>query len=280
VTRQEALREAARLLSAAGVPESSFESELLLRYVLQVDRAAFFQDLEQELNLKTDRAFRELILRRVHGEPNAYITRHKEFYGLEFYVDPRVIIPRPETELLVDTAISYIGYHPVSLAADIGTGSGCIAITLALKIPEIKVLATDISAGALEVARMNSLSHGVAERIVLLQGDMLSPLTGPVDLILSNMPYIKKNELREIASARYEPELALDGGESGLDKVFALCREVQSKLRPGGGLILEVGMGQAPAVKEFLNGLFPLSPVSVFRDLAGIERVVQMSLRD
>jgi release factor glutamine methyltransferase len=176
---------------------------------------------------------------------------------------------------LVEKTISLAKNHPLSIIAEVGTGSGAIAISLALELPQTRIYATDISAPALEVARLNCQRHGVTDRVCLLQGDMLDPIPQPVDLIIANLPYVRKSEL---SGLRFEPRLALDGGSDGMEKIRRLCRQSGGKLRPGGCLLLEIGEGQGKDITALLNTLFPGAKVEVIPDLSGIERVVSLSL--
>jgi len=275
VTLKQALRRARDILTENSIEDAPLECELLLRHTLRISRPRLYLDLDQELSPEQEAAFRQLIKRRRDGEPTAYITRHREFYGLDFYVDSRVLIPRPESELLVETALNLAPNHPLSTIAEIGTGSGAIAISLAINLPQVKIYATDISAAALEVALLNCQKHGMIDRIHLLHGNMLDPVPEPVDLIISNLPYVKKSDLTGI---RFEPALALDGGRDGMGKIRQLCQQAGGRLRPGGFLLLEIGQGQASAVTSFLNALFPNGEIRVTPDLSGIDRVVSLSL--
>jgi len=180
--------------------------------------------------------------------------------------------------LLVEKAISLAQNRTISDIAEIGTGCGAIAISLALKLPAAKLYATDISTPALEVALFNSQKHGVANRIRLLQGDMLDPLPEPIDLIVANLPYVEESELSRTGLARFEPPLALHGGSDGLEKIYRLCQQLSSKLHPQGCLLLEIGQGQANPVETFLRGLFPSAQIEVTPDFGGIERVVSLCL--
>jgi release factor glutamine methyltransferase len=175
----------------------------------------------------------------------------------------------------VEIALALAQDRPLPTIAEIGTGSGAIAISLALNPRKVKIYATDISATALEVALINCQKHGVTERVHLLQGNMLDPVPEPVDLIITNLPYVKKSEL---AGMRFEPALALDGGRDGMGKIRQLCQQAGGKLRPGGFLLLEIGQEQASAVTSFLNALFPSGEIKVTPDLGGIDRVVSLSL--
>jgi release factor glutamine methyltransferase len=276
VTLKQALCRARGILAAGNIEDARLESELLLRHTLKISQVQLYLDLDHELNPNHEQTFWQLIKRRLGGEPTAYITEHREFYGLDFYVDPNVLIPRPESELLVEMALDLIQNRPVPIIAEIGTGCGAIAIILALELPQAKIYATDISAFALKVTLCNCQRHGVADRICLLHGDMLDPLPEPVDLIVANLPYVSKLELPE--SANFEPLLALDGGSDGLEKIYQLCQQVTDKLRPDGYLLLEVGQGRGKEVTTCLHSLFPAAKIEIAPDLSGIDRVVSLCL--
>ena len=269
---------AREILTANNIEDSSLECELLLRHTLKVNRVQLYIDLNRELSPKQKGTFWRLIKRRLSHEPTAYITGYREFYGLDFYVDPRVLIPRPESELLVEKALNLAQNQATSTIAEIGTGSGAVAISLALNLPQAKIYATDISASALSVAQINCKNHGVADRVCLVQGDMLHPLPEPVDLVIANLPYVEEVELSQMSVANFEPLLALNGGSDGLEKIRQLCSQVGGKLRPGGCLLLEMGQGQGRAVTTFLHSLFPSAKVEVAPDLSGIDRVVSLTL--
>jgi len=278
VTLKQAFSYAREILIANNIEDATLESELLLRHTLKISRVQLYLDLDYELNSKEEKNFRHLIERRLSGEPAAYITGHREFYGFDFYVDPSVLIPRPESELLVEKTLKLAQNRTMSTIAEIGTGCGAIAISLALNLPRTKIYATDISASALKVALFNCQKHEVVNRICLLQGDMLDPLPEPVDLIIANLPYVKESELSPIYSANFEPLLALNGGSDGLEKICQLCRQVNNRLRPDGYLLLEIGQGQSKTVTTFLHSLFPSAKIEVTPDLGGIDRVVSLTL--
>jgi len=275
VTLKKALSHARGILAENDIEDAPLEAEPLLRHASNISRTQLYLDLDRELSPEPEEIFWQLVERRLGGEPTAYITSRREFYGLDFYVDPHTLIPRPESELLVETALKLDKDHPLSTIADIGTGCGAIAISLALELPEAKIYATDISAAALEVARVNCQKHGVADRIRLLQGDMLEPLPEPVDLIIANLPYVRQAEL---APTSFEPLIALDGGADGTEIIGKLCRQAQNKLADGGSLLLEIGQGQGVAVTTLLHGLFPNGEIEVVPDLGSVERVVSLSL--
>jgi release factor glutamine methyltransferase len=245
---------------------------------LKISRTELYLDFNRELCPEDGETFRHLVKRRRQGEPSAYITGHREFYGLDFRVDRSVLIPRPESELLVEMALALARHRPITAVAEIGTGCGAIAVSLALNLPEAGIYATDVSGLALEVARLNCRQHGVTERVCLLQGDMLDPVPEPVDLLIANLPYVREADLAPAGPLSFEPRLALDGGADGLEKIDRLCRQAGDKLRPGGCLLLEIGQGQGEAVTALLRGLFPSGKIEVAADFGGIERVVSLCL--
>lgn len=256
------------------IPE--LESEVLLRHILKMDRVQLFLHLEKELDSGDEAKFQKLIERRLQGEPLAYIIHHREFFGLDFYVDERVLIPRPESELLVEEAIKFAQQVGASTIADIGTGSGSIAVSLAIHLPKVKIFATDISQAALDVARINSEKHAVLDNIILLPGDLLEPLPTQVDIIVANLPYVTDAEVTAMASAKYEPSLALRGGEYGLEQITRISFQIKEKLRPGGCILLEIGQGQSQNVRDLFRQLFSSEVIEVIPDLSGIDRVIRI----
>jgi release factor glutamine methyltransferase len=278
VNRRQALAGARRALTEAGIAEASLEGEVLLRHALGTDRAGLFASPEAELTPEQATALTEIVRRRSNGEPAAYITGHREFYGLDFKVNRHVLIPRPETELLVEKTIEIARNRDNFTIADIGTGCGAIAVSLAVHLPQALIYATDISPQALEVARENAAEHGVADRITFLQGNLLEPLPGPVDLIIANLPYVRREELTPDSQLAREPALALDGGEDGLTGIRALVGQTGGKLKPGGAVLVEVGLGQSGASAELLRGAFPGGSIEVYQDLSGIARAVALRL--
>jgi release factor glutamine methyltransferase len=247
--------------------------ELLLAHLLKKKRMDLYLEFERELDEATLIKLREMVRRRVAGEPLQYITGEVEFCGLKFQVDKRVLIPRPETELLVETVV---GRNPRKIV-DVGTGSGCIAIALAKKLPEAEISALDISPEALEVARGNASLHQIEKNIRFLESDLLEALSGSfvVDTIVSNPPYIADRELAKLPKEvrDFEPVRALAAGEDGLKVIQRLVMDARRILSPSGFIALEIGAGQRAAVEEIF-GQQGYVVVEVVKDLQGHERVI------
>jgi release factor glutamine methyltransferase len=259
------------ILTENNIDDASLESELLIRYALNYNRIQYFQNLGQELPVEKWCIIQSIISRRLKGEPVSYITGTKEFYGLEYYVNKDVLIPRPETEHLVEKAISLARGYENPVIADIGTGSGAIAVSLAVNLPKAKIIATDISLDALKTADINCHKHSVNNRITLLQGNLLEPLPYSVDIIAANLPYVREDEIPAVSC---EPRLALDGGEDGLDVIRLLCREVPDKINTGGHLLLEIGLGQKDNVVDLLREISAVKDIEAIPDLRGIDRII------
>ncbi|MBC8159700.1 MAG: peptide chain release factor N(5)-glutamine methyltransferase [Roseiflexaceae bacterium] len=293
-----ALGRAVQALAEAS-PTPRLDAELLLAHTLGWSRAQLLAEGRQALTLEQQAAFSALIERRRSLEPVAYLIGQREFYGLQFEVTPDTLVPRPETELLVDLALELVGQRtknreqrtknkeqrtenreqsPIR-AADVGTGTGCIAVAFALNCPQAQVLAVDISAAALAVAGRNLARHGLEQRVTLIEGDLLAALNRPVDLLLSNPPYVIMAEIDENVR-RHEPHLALDGGLDGLDVYRRLLAQAPAKLLPGGAIVLEIGAWQAAAVMALGAAHFPGARITVHRDLAGLDRVVVIETND
>lgn len=274
---------AAGQLQNAAVDTPALDAEVLLSHVLQCDRSVLLAHPNRTLQPEHIQAFRSAVSRRASREPLAYIVGHKEFYGLDLLVDRRVLIPRPETELLVELGIAWVQERqregrPTEelIVVDMGTGSGAIAIALARHIPQLIVYALDPSSDALAVARCNIERHGLTKRIFLVAGDLLSPLSAPMDLILANLPYIATDELPALMPevSVYEPRLALDGGPDGLGYIRRLLTQAREKLRAGGALFLEIGADQGSAVSAIARQIYPTAHVNVRKDWAGLDRIL------
>jgi len=210
-----------------------------------------------------------------NGKPLAYLLGKWEFYGLAFFVSPAVLIPRPETELLVETALDILAPNQqAQWIADIGTGSGCIAITLAYIRPNIHALATDLSLAALEIANLNINQHGLAERIHLLQCDLLNGVQTHFDLICANLPYIPSSTLQHLTELHYEPTTALDGGKDGLELFRKLLQQVRENLAEHGSILLEMQFDQANMLHQIVYAQFPDAEISVKRDLSNHDRLL------
>jgi len=261
-----------RLHDVTDVPR--LEAEALLSHVLSVPRTTLLAHPERVVVGSHLTRYEQLVRRRASGYPLPYLTGRAEFYGLEFEVTPEVLIPRPETEILVDLALAR---RPATVI-DVGTGSGCIAVALAVHLPQVTVTAIEISPAALAVAQQNAERHGVIGRVRLLVGDLLIPRPGPVDLIVSNPPYIPTGDCASLpASVRnHEPRLALDGGLDGLSVIRRLLAQAPAVLRPGGALLVEIGADQGKAVLRLADAYFPHAKARIHADLAGRDRVLEV----
>jgi release factor glutamine methyltransferase len=276
-TWREALRWGAQTLTQRAIGTPRLDAEVLLAHALGITRAQLHAYSPGQLGSAESDSYRQFIERRARREPVAYIVGHKEFYGLDFFVDNRVLIPRPETELLVEKAIEISQRQAV--VSDVGTGSGAIAVSLAVHLPKTLVYATDASLRALEVAARNCRRHGVEDRVRLLQGHLLAPLPEPVDLIVANLPYVSEAELAQLPPEirHYEPKEALNGGPDGLDYIRRLLSQAGEYLVPGGAILLEIGATQGEAVVALARQHFPAARVEVMRDYAELDRVVIVS---
>ena len=272
-TIRSALASARRRLAAFPGLDPLRDAELLLRHITSLSKASLLAHPETELTPDQASAYAHAIERRCLFEPVQYINGTQEFYGLAFHVTPAVLIPRPETEHLVEAALHAAQARPSTLhILDIGTGSGAIAITLACNLPNASITATDISSAALEVARTNAQHHGVADRIRFIEADLCPPGLAPFDIICSNPPYIGDNEILEPQVASFEPHTALFAGPDGLAIYQRLIPIAAAALVPAGTLLLEIGHGQQAAIASLLQASH-LQMVNFMPDLQGIPRV-------
>jgi release factor glutamine methyltransferase len=261
-----------------GLGTPRLDAQVLLAHVLQKDRVYLYTHFDQPLQPPELAAYRALIQRRLAGEPVAYLVGTKEFRSLELHVDARVLIPRPDTETIVDVALALVGDE--GRVVDIGTGSGAIALALKHSRPALDVLAVDRSPDAAAVARANA--ERLALAVEVLEGDLLAPVAarGPFALVVANPPYIPTGDLAALAvEVRREPHTALDGGRDGLDLVRRLVTDAPPLLAPGGALAMEIGAGQAPAVAALFAADGRYAAAEVTQDLGGIERVVAARLK-
>ena len=303
-----ALKEGMAQLRAAQIPSHTLATELLLMHALGRDRAWMYSHPDDALDPAAAEKFLALIARRAAGEPVQYLTGKQEFWGLEFEVTPAVLIPRPETEHVIEVALARLGERGIKIhmdtgapremlrVADVGTGSGCLAVALAWELPHAEVHATDISEPALEVARRNAARHGVGDHIHFLQRDLLTGLenadaTGVgarhavpasaddaalFDLIVSNPPYIARNEAAQLQREvrDHEPHAALFGGATGVEMYQRLIDQARDLLRDRGILVLELGHDSAEHVRRIFDAQPEWTKVAITMDLAGIPRVL------
>ena len=283
VTLIEALRDAESRLHDADIEDARLEAEMLLCHALSLTREALFARLREPLWPGAYTAFESLLRRRLDHEPTAYIVGHKEFYGLSFACAPPALIPRTETELLVEAALSWVEGRGAGVAeptvVDVGTGGGAIAVALTVYSPTARIVAIDPSPQALELARCNAAANSVSGRIDFVQGELLTPLPGRFDLIVANLPYVPTRlyeklppEIRE-----HEPAAALHAGRRGTALIEALL--VQARLHPGGLLLAEHAWNQGRRLREAARAAFPAAAIETRRDLAGRQRMLVVRQR-
>jgi release factor glutamine methyltransferase len=280
-------------LRMAGSESPRLDAELLLGHALRVDRTALIAHSDAPVGADAAAAFEAGLVRRIAGEPVAYIRGFKEFHGIALSTDPRALIPRPETELLVDLVVASIvdrlisaprpAGTPALRVIDVGTGAGTIVIALAVELrkrrieTDVSLIATDASPDALQLARENAVGHGVADRIQFELGDLVPWDATLFEIVAANLPYIPSGELPGLPiAASFEPQMALDGGADGLDLVRRLIEQLGRVLRPEGAAFLEIGADQGPAVIEATADLLPGWRTTVIPDLSGHDRVARI----
>ncbi len=280
---------AGKHLTSHDIPSAFTEAEYLLAYTLKCEKKDILKLHDKVLEEDEIKRFKEVIDRRVKREPSQHIIGEEEFWGLTFKVTPDVLIPRPETQLLVKEALKDARAHepdPNKLILDICTGSGCIAVCMSLELKKSQVYAVDISEKALEVARENAKRHGLDKRLTFLQGDLLHPIEplgfqNKVDMVLSNPPYVSKKmvDILQPEIKHYEPMLAVAGGEDGFDFYRRIIPESAKYLKPGGSLILEIGYGQTDGTVALLEQEKVFEGIEVKKDFAEIDRVIKAKLK-
>ena len=279
---KETLNVASEELMKIGSLDARLEAEVLLRHVLKIDRATMFRDLDEDVSIEDSGNIASLVKRRTQREPLAYITGAKEFYGLPFVVSEDVLIPRQETELLVDTVIvqaKSLDKSQISIV-DVGTGSGAIAVSLALNIPTSSVIAVDISESALTIADDNRRAHGLYSRIKLRRGNLLEPIVEKIDILVSNPPYIRSDKLTSLQEeVLKEPMVALDGGYDGLELIKKLLFQAVDKMSNPSVILFEIDSDQAAEAVKLSQQFFPSAITTVLKDLSNNERAVLLEIR-
>ena len=278
MTLRDTLASAISRLTAASVPSPRMNAELLLMFTLECDRAYLHAHSERKLSADEQSRYDQALAERERGMPAQYITGHQEFWGMDLIVTPAVLIPRPETEHVIETVLARVARapSPASLLriVDVGTGSGCIALALAKELPGAEIHATDISAAALEIARANAARHQLEDRIQFHQADLLQGLgRGEFDFVVSNPPYVGDSEADQVQLEvrKYEPRNAVFAGATGLEVIERLIPQARESLKPEGWLVMEISGTIADGVRDLLAGW---NDVQIAKDLQGIERVV------
>jgi release factor glutamine methyltransferase len=278
-TIRAAMMGGAQFLRAAGIQSARLDAEVLLRHVLDMEKTEFYLNVEAALKIEQEKCFQELLHRRAEREPLAYITGRKEFWSLDFLVNAKVLIPRPETERLVEIALKRLELAGAKTRIlDLGTGSGAVAVCLATERLAAEIWAVDISLCALDVARRNAERHGVLEKVHFLRGDLFEPIEAgkSFHLIVSNPPYIRSDEMATLAPEvrEWEPALALDGGSDGLDFYRRIIGDAHRYLEPGGSIALEIGADMGETISALFARCGGYEEASVYQDYAGSNRVI------
>jgi release factor glutamine methyltransferase len=275
---RQAIRETHQTLEAAAIPDARLEAEVMVMTVMRMTRQNIFAEQESEVPGHLSQDLAAILAQRLERTPLAYILGYREFYGINVLVTPDVLIPRPETEGIVEHTLfmALMGMETRELTiADVGTGSGAIAVNLAIHLPAARIFAVDISEPALDVAAYNIRGHSVADRVRLGHGDLLEPLPEPVDLIVANLPYIPTGRLPTLQpEVQQEPQLALDGGPDGLDVVRRLMAQAPGKLNAPGIILLELDPEQFPAAEAIALQHFPDAEISAEQDLTRRDRIM------
>lgn len=283
MTLAQALHRAEERLRAANIEDPWLEAEVLLRHALRLDRHTLFSRLQEPIEPQQQATYEALIRRRLAREPTAYIMGRREFYGLELECTPAALIPHPETELLVEETLRVV--HALKMAqrrweiADVGTGNGAVAIALAANLPDALIVGIDVSREALLLAHRNAARHRVADRVCFMQGDLLSSLARPVDMILANLPYVSTSDWEALPPEirEHEPRTALDGGPEGTAVLERLLAEAPAHLRHPGWLLAEIGDQQTEILRTLAASRFPEARIEIRQDLAGLDRLLAIA---
>ena len=279
---RQVIQQTHQLLESSGIADPRLEAEVMVMDLMRMPRQDIFTNQELEVGPQQQQGLDAMVERRLTREPLAYILGYREFYGINLLVNSSVLVPRPETETLVEQALfmALMGMETTELViADVGTGCGAVAVNLAIHLPSARIYALDVADEALDVASYNVRAHNVSDRVTLGKGDLLEPLPEPADLIVANLPYLPSGRIPTLQpEVQREPRLALDGGPEGLDLIGRLLSQAPGKIKDHGTILLELDPEQVPAVEELALRYFPSATTSVEQDLARLDRVFAVSL--
>ncbi len=276
LTLHQLCQQAAEQLEAIDVDAPRLSAEVILAHALNISRTQLLARLDESLRPEELALFQANLARVLKDEPLAYVVGHREFYDLDLLTDRRALIPRPETECLIEFALERFANHPSPVIADIGTGCGGIAVTLAKHLPRARVIATDLSAEAVDLARENAVRHGVADRIDFRVGSLMEPVTETLDLLAANLPYIDDKDWPYLQKTirGHEPKMAFLGGPDGLDLMRAMLKDAPRVVKAGGLILMEIGAYQGDDVTAIAQPHFPSAQITVRPDYAGLDRLV------
>lgn len=283
MTVGEALRKYSSILKEQGVNEAEDSVKVILCHILNLNNSSLFANTQRLLTAGEIFKLENLVQKRIDHMPVAYIVNSKEFYSLDIYIDGRVLVPRPETETLVEEAIRFIGEWKqlnsrTMLIADVGAGSGAISVALARNVKDSMIFAVDISRDALDVAMINIKRYKLEDRVAVIQGNLLQQMRGGLDMVVANLPYIAEEDIKLLPEeiSRWEPRWALNGGKNGLEVMNELIKQASEKVNRGGCILLEIGKEQDTKIYENIMEILPEANISLIRDISGINRVVKI----
>jgi len=268
-------------LDSSNIIDSSIESEVLIRKILDLDRSDFFTTLNNHISPIKISQIKKNLRKRISGIPLSHITKKREFFGIDFFVNENVLIPRQESELLVEEVIAFCRKHQKTnlTVVDVGTGSGALAISIAKNLENVNVIATDISQKALQVARKNAEKIHVSNKISFLHSNLLENLKTPANVIVANLPYLSTSEINTLSlEVKKEPEIALFGGENGIDLIEKLIRQTPKHLKKNGKLILEISPSQKNIVFSLIEQSFPKNKPKAHQDFTKIKRAISVEI--